>query len=173
MRNTLIFVFLFSLLSCENEPKKKTLPFEDAEDYETTMIHSHQAFLKKEKEKIKSFVDSSGLSFEATGTGLRYHIYQTTSGDSIASKDFAIITYTLTSIEGDTLYQSPKGKFQEFIVDYDIVESGLHEGIKKMRVGEKAFFILPTHLAHGISGDNAAIPSQTTLLYNVHLVAKR
>ena len=113
------------------------------------------------------------MSFEATGTGLRYHIYQTTSGDSIASKDFAIITYTLTSIEGDTLYQSPKGKFQEFIVDYDIVESGLHEGIKKMRVGEKAFFILPTHLAHGISGDNAAIPSQTTLLYNVHLVAKR
>ena len=173
MRNILLFVILFSLLACEDEPKKKSLPFEDAEDYETTMILSHQAFLKKEKEKIKSFIDSSGLSFQATGTGLRYHIYQTTSGDSILSKDFAYIAYTLTSIQGDTLYQSPKDKFQEFIVDYDNVESGLHEGIKKMRVGERAYFILPAHLAHGISGDNAAIPSQTTLLYNVHLVAKK
>ena len=171
MRNILLLGLLFSLFACEDEPKKKAPLFEDYEDYETTMILSHQEFLKKEK--IKAFVDSSGLSFQSTGTGLKFHIYKSNEGDSIRSKDFAFIAYTLTSIEGDTLYQSPEGKFQEFIVDYDNVESGLHEGIKKMRVGEKAYFILPAHLAHGISGDNAAISSQTTLVYTVHLVGKK
>lgn len=172
MRSLVLFILIGFVVSCADEPKK-ALPFEDSKDYKSTMILSHQEFLKKEKGRIKSFIDSLGLPFEATGTGLRYYIYQTNGGDSIRSKDFAFIAYVLTSLEGDTLYQSPEGKLQEFIVDYDNVESGLHEGIKRMRVGEKAYFILPAHLAHGISGDNAAISSQTTLVYNVHLVAKK
>ena len=172
MRSLVLSVLLGFVVACADKPKKE-IPFENSKDYETKMILSHQDFLKKEKNRIKSYIDSSGLPFEATGTGLRYYIYQTNLGDSIQSKDFAFITYVLTSLEGDTLYQSPKDKFQEFIVDYDNVESGLHEGIKRLRVGEKAYFILPAHLAHGISGDNAAISSQTTLLYNVHLVGKK
>ncbi len=168
-----LFIVFTGLISCENEPKKNDLPFENKDDYETTMILSHQEFLKKEKAKINEFIDSTGMPFSRTGTGLQYYIYQKSNGDSIKSKNVAFIAYTLTSLEGDTLYKSPEGKLQEFMVDYDNVESGLHEGIKKMRVGEKALFILPAHLAHGISGDNAAIPSQTTLLYNVHLVGKK
>mgnify|MGYP006132964355 CR=1 FL=1 len=173
MRSLLLFILIGLAFACVDRPKKKVIPFENSKDYETKMILSHQEFLKREKNRITSFIDSLGFPFESTGTGLRYFIYQTNEGDSIASRDFAFITYTLTSLEGDTLYQSPQRKFQEFIVDYDNVESGLHEGIKKMRVGEKAYFILPAHLAHGISGDNAAISSQTTLFYNIHLVAKR
>lgn len=170
--NITIFLCLI-LLACEDEKKKTDLPFGSKIDYEKKMILSHQEFLKKEKQKIEKFIDSTGLTFENTGTGLRYHIYQPTDGDSIKTKNLALIAYCLTSIEGDTLYQSPKGKLQEFMVDYDMVETGLHEGIKKMKVGERAYLILPAHLAHGITGDQAAIPSQTTLLYDIHLVAKR
>ncbi len=173
MRSLLLLVVIIVAVSCGEQPKEKVLPFESSKDYETKMILSHQEFLKKEKNRISTFIDSIGEPFVSTGTGLRYYIYTTSEGDSIASKDFAFIAYTLTSLEGDTLYQSPKGSLQEFIVDYDNVESGLHEGIKRMRVGEKAYMILPAHLAHGISGDNAAIPSQTTLLYDIHLVAKK
>lgn len=168
-----VLVLSITLLACEDEPKKKQLPFDTQEDYESTMILSHQEFLKKEKGRINDYIDSVGFTFESTGTGLRYHVHQSTNGDTIGTREIAIIAYTLMSIEGDTLYQSPEGKLQEFMVDYDAVESGLHEGIKKMKVGEKAYLILPAHLAHGITGDQAAIPSQTTLLYDVHLVAKQ
>jgi FKBP-type peptidyl-prolyl cis-trans isomerase len=173
MRSLLLLVILGALGACENDPKKQAISFKNSKDYQSTMILSHKEFLKKEGLKINAFVDSVGLNFQSTGTGLRYYIYQPSQGDSIKSKEFAFISYVLTSLEGDTLYESPSGKLQEFMVDYDNVESGLHEGIKKMRVGEKALFILPAHLAHGISGDNAAISSQMTLLYNVHLVAKK
>ena len=168
-----LFLLFLSFLSCEDEPKKKEIPFVSGEEYNQMMILSHQEYLKKERYKINSFVDSTQIDFQKTGTGLRYYIYQKSNGDSIKSKEIAFITYALTSLEGDSLYSSPKGKLQEFMVDYDNVESGLHEGIKKMKVGEKALFILPAHLAHGVSGDNAAIPSQSTLLYNVHLVGKQ
>lgn len=173
MRSLLIISIIVSVISCRDQQKRKVLPFEKSKDYEKRMIISHIEFLKKEKDMISTFIDSVGVPFDSTGTGLRYYIYKTNEGDSIASKDFVFIVYILTSLEGDTLYKSPEGTLQEFIVDYDNVESGLHEGIKKMRVGEKAYLILPAHLAHGISGDNAAIYSQTTLLYNIHLVAKK
>ncbi|MFB1022690.1 MAG: FKBP-type peptidyl-prolyl cis-trans isomerase [Vicingaceae bacterium] len=173
MRNFSLLIFVCFLCSCENETNKAEVSFENKKDFETTMILSHKDFLKKEKEKIRVFKDSLGLQFISTGTGLQYHIYKSSEGDGLKTGELAVLSYDLTSITGDSLYKSPEGKLQEFVVDYDNVESGLHEGIKKLKVGERAYLILPAHLAHGISGDNAAISSQTTLVYNVHLVAKR
>lgn len=167
------FLFLVSLLSCEGKSKKDKLLFENQEDYEQTMIHSHQEFLKLEKQKIESFIDSSNLTFKATGTGLRFSIYELTEGENITTGDIAVVKYILKSLKGEVFYESPENRSQEFMVDYDNVESGLHEGIKQMRVGEKALFILPAHLAHGITGDQAAIPSQTTLVYDLHLLRKK
>lgn len=166
-------ISLDMLLACGSEKQRKDLPFKDKQEYEQTMIESHRAFLQIEKEKIQHYIDSLGIPFTATGTGLRYHIYETTIGDTVKTGDWAAVSYTLTSLSGDTLYKVEEGKKEEFAVDFDIAESGLHEGIKYMKIGERAIFILPAHLAHGITGDQEKIPPQTTLVYNLHLIAKR
>lgn len=173
MHKVLYFSILFSFLACEKKIKKKELPFDSKANYNEVMILSHQEFLKKEKEKIQNYIDSVGLIFEKTGTGLRYHIIMESDGDSIKTGEIAIITYSLFSLNGDLLYESPKRKLQEFMVDYDNVESGLHEGIQKLKVGEEAILILPAHLGHGITGDQAAIPSQTTLIYKLKFIGKK
>lgn len=168
-----VFSIFILLYSCEEEKKKKTLPFKSKADYEETMIASHQAFLKEEREKILAFIDSSQFPFDSTGTGLRYYIYQANNGDSLNSGDIAVIHYQLSDLEGNLLYETKAELAHEFAVDYDDVESGLHEGIKKMRIGERAILILPAHIAHGVTGDQAAIPSQTTLVYDVFLIGKK
>jgi FKBP-type peptidyl-prolyl cis-trans isomerase len=55
-------------------------------------------------------------------------------------------------------------------VDFDQVESGLHEGIKYMKKGEKARLILPPHLAHGLIGDMNKIPMNATLIYDIQVI---
>jgi len=40
-----------------------------------------------------------------------------------------------------------------------------------MRVGDKAKFIVPSHLGHGLSGDFEKIPPLTTLVIDLELVA--
>jgi FKBP-type peptidyl-prolyl cis-trans isomerase len=40
-----------------------------------------------------------------------------------------------------------------------------------MHVGDKAKFILPSHLAHGIMGDNDKIPPLTPVVYNIELLS--
>lgn len=166
-------LFITCLIACQNNEPKKDLSFDSKESYEETIIASHQAFLKKEKEKIASFMDSLGLVFNKTGTGLRYAITQTSNGDSLGTGDIAVIRYKLKSLEGKLLYETRPELAHEFAVDFDEVESGLHEAIKYLKVGEEAIVILPAHLAHGITGDQAAIPSQTTLVYYLTVVGKK
>ena len=167
-----VVVFLLVQFSCVNEEKKK-LPFENKKEYESLMIRSHKAFLEKEKQKIDEYIEHSDLKFTKTGTGLRYCIYQKRNGDSLNTGDIAVIKYTLRLLDGDTLYETNASEVQEFAVDFDEVERGVHEGIKLMKVGESAQFILPAHLAHGVTGDQHAIPTQSTIVYDLTLVAKR
>lgn len=162
------------LVACITEQEEAKKPrFDSKEDLEQSLILSHQSFLRKEQKKIEGFIESSKLDFRKTGTGLRYFINSGDGKDSLKIGDIAVISYTLCLLNGDTLYESPKGKVQEFAVDYDNVERGLHEGIKYMRVGDSGVFVLPAHLAHGITGDQAAIPSQATLVYYLKLLAKK
>lgn len=172
--NYSILLSLWMVFACQSEqPKQSNLPFKTKKEYEETIIASHQAFLKKESTKINEYIKDLGIDFTKTGTGLRYAITASSSGDSVKRGDVVMIKYVLTSIEGDSLYHTKEGQLQEFTVDYEDIESGLHEGIKKMKVGEEAILILPVHLGHGMTGDQAAIPSQTTLVYQLQLVAKR
>lgn len=169
-----LFAILLLFLACNRQERKTDIQHLEKKEFENRLILSHRSFLEKEKERINHYVDSLALPFESTGTGLRYFIEkENEKGDSLKKGDVVVIDYVLTSIYGDTLYQSIEDYPQEFMVDYDQVESGLHEGIKLMRVGERAIFIIPAHLAHGITGDQAAIKSQTTLVYKIHLLAKK
>ena len=48
---------------------------------------------------------------------------------------------------------------------------GLENGVKKMREGEKAKFIIPSHLAFGSSGSSTGlVPPFTTVIYEVELL---
>ena len=58
-----------------------------------------------------------------------------------------------------------------FLVCRDEVESGLHEAIQYLKVGDKAKVIIPSHLAHGIAGDFEKIPPRSTIIYDIHLIA--
>jgi FKBP-type peptidyl-prolyl cis-trans isomerase len=51
------------------------------------------------------------------------------------------------------------------------VESGLEEGILLLREGDKAKFILPPHLAHGLLGDDNKIPARSIIVYDLELLS--
>ncbi len=57
------------------------------------------------------------------------------------------------------------------MVGKDNIESGLHEGILYLHVGDEATFILPSHLAHGLLGDNKRIPPKASVLYEIKLLS--
>lgn len=125
---------------------------------------------KAEKERIQSYVDSVNWPMKETGTGLRYWIYQMGSGRQAKEGDVAFITYTVSMLSGEELYRTDASKPGQFLIGQDNVETGLHEAIQLMHLGDKAKLILPSHLAFGLTGDSEKIPQKASLLYDIQLV---
>jgi FKBP-type peptidyl-prolyl cis-trans isomerase len=59
---------------------------------------------------------------------------------------------------------------EEFVIDKSDIESGIQEGIKKMREGDRAKMIIPSHLAHGLVGDLDKIPPLSVIVVDIHLI---
>ncbi|MBD98880.1 MAG: hypothetical protein CMO34_03475 [Verrucomicrobia bacterium] len=177
MHSGVIFLLAIVFLACQDQKNQadNEVLFSSKNEFKQSMIASHQNYLQKEKAKIDAYIDSLGVLFQKSGTGLRTYIYDTDSLKVRRAKrgDIAVVQYQLSLLDGEEIYATEEGEFQEFLVDFDDVERGLHEGIKQLKVGDKAIFILPAHMAHGITGDQIQIPPQATIVYDVHLIAIR
>ena len=166
----LFFTIILSILffSCSDEPKK--FPTMDMNKVQEQLLEANKIAISKEAQQIDEYVKAKGLDLVKTKTGLRYKIYNEVEGELIIKKQTAVVKYTVTLLDGTECY-STKAEVEEFIVNKDYVESGLHEGIQFMSVGDKAVMILPSHLAHGLAGDLKKIPFRSTIVYDIELVA--
>ncbi|MGB0807090.1 MAG: FKBP-type peptidyl-prolyl cis-trans isomerase [Salibacteraceae bacterium] len=161
----LIIILIF--LSCKEEPKPK----KERVVTKKEMVDHNRKSVRMEADQIEKYISRRGWKMNQTGSGLNYMIYQS-SGEIIHPKenDKVYVNYTVSLINGKTIYKSDSTNLASFIVGHDEVESGLQEGIKFMAPGDKAKMIIPSHLAHGYTGDFNKIPRYSTVIFDIHLV---
>lgn len=164
--SSLIFI-LFFVFSCKNEHKK-----EKEIKWTTEMSTDMNKNLAVEEDlNIRMFLENhKNWKTKKTGTGLRYYIYKEGSGDSAKSQMTAIVRYRITTLDGTLCYETEENEIESFKIDKSDVESGVQEGIKKMRIGDKAKLIVPSHIGHGLLGDMDKIPPLTVLVIDLELV---
>ena len=142
----------------------------DMNQLQEDLIQASKNATAKESGQIDAYIKKKNLKVVKSPTGLRYHLYKDVEGESIINEQRAIVRYTVTLLDGTECYAT-KEEVEEFTVGKDYVESGLHEGIKFMSVGDKAIIVIPSHLAHGLAGDLKKIPYRSTIVYDIELVA--
>lgn len=126
----------------------------------------------EEELAIKVFLaNKPNWTTKKTGSGLRYYIYQNGAGKQAASGMIAVVKYKINLLDGQLCYQTQEDEVQDFEIDKSEIESGVQEGIKKMKVGDKAKLIIPSHLGHGLVGDFNKIRPLTTIVVDIELVA--
>ena len=64
----------------------------------------------------------------------------------------------------------PRKKPIDFPLGQGHVIEGWDEGIALLQVGDKARFVIPSHLGYGSRGAGGAIPPNATLIFDVELV---
>ena len=170
---TIMAVFCFLISSCNSQEQKQEIQYSSKKEFEDAMIESHKKFIQKSDDQIKQYIDSSAYTFETTGTGLRHAIISEGVGVIPKVGDQVKISYTIRFLDGEPVMEYEHGKNLEFFIEKSDVETGLHQALQLMKVGEKAEFIMPPHLAFGISGDRKGIPPQSTLIYTIELLAVR
>lgn len=168
--NNYFWIIAILIISSCGEKKAQNEVVIQSKNYTEPLIKINKKLLEKESQDIENWVNRHGLKAQSTGTGLRYAIVKKGQGNSAKAGQLATINYSLSLLDGTHCYDSKKSGPETFLIGQDHVESGLHEGIQLMHVGDKAVFIMPPHLAHGLLGDDKKIPPLSCIVYEVELL---
>lgn len=124
------------------------------------------------KEKGQAFLDENKKRKEVkvTPSGLQYEVITEGKGASPKATDRVKVHYRGTLIDGTEFDSSYKaGQPVEFRLNEVI--KGWTEGVQLMKVGGKCKLYLPPDLAYGRNGAGGVIGPDSTLIFEVELVA--
>lgn len=168
-----IAVVLSVAASCGDGKKTSKQTNLKSKEFQDKLIEANKMYVKKESDEIDQYVNHRGWKMTTTGTGLRYMIVKPGTGAKAELMQLAKVSYKISLLDGTVCYTSEENGPKEFMIGQDHVESGLHEGIQYLHVGDKAVLILPSHLAHGLLGDDSKIPPHASVIYELELLSLR
>lgn len=164
----LVIVTILFLISCGRDKNVQ----EDIEWSTERSTDFNKNLAVEEEIQIKLFLEQHrDWTMTRTGTGLQYYIFEKGSGDTARVGQVAQVELIVSLLDGKQVYKTEKDELDEFVIDRSEIESGIHEGIKKLKVGDHAKMILPSHLAHGLIGDFDKIPPLSVLVVDIKLIA--
>jgi FKBP-type peptidyl-prolyl cis-trans isomerase FkpA len=156
------------MFACTQEVPRK--PDKPVTELKEPLIKANKEVVRAENEQIEDFLRRYKWDMTETGSGLRYMIYHHGKGPASERGSVAELAYSVTFLTGDTVYTSREKGNLEFVPGNAQVISGLEEGILLLREGDRAKFIIPSHLAFGLIGDQDRIGQKATLVYDVELL---
>lgn len=169
----LVIVAIVALSSCHNNSDDEQIdkPQITQKDVNNGLIKSHQEFLLQQEDEIKQYIARHNFTMQRTATGIYYNILEHGNGDKAEVGEIATVEYTITLLDGTVCYDTKNDGPKQFKIGEDEVESGVHEAVQLMHIGDRAMFIIPSNLANGLVGDRDKIPPAAIVIYNIKLLA--
>jgi len=128
-----------------------------------SLLAINENLAKKEDAYLKKIALQKDKSFKKSEIGFWYSIDKLQNGVQLKDSVNCRFKYTLFSLNGKQL----KNEEKQIVIGKKQVVVGLEEGLKLMKKGENATFIIPWYLAFGMKGDEPLIPPYTSLIYKV------
>lgn len=158
----LLLIFFISV-SCRPEIKKETDTTSEWSK-EHSVDYNREVNEREQLDILVFLKQHPALNMDTSSSGLRYMIYKKTEGRKVKSGDNVSVHLKIELLNGTLCYETDSSEQFEYIkVGKSEVESGIQEGLKLMRIGERAKLILPSYLGHGLLGDRFTIPPQSIL----------
>ncbi len=125
----------------------------------------------EEREKAEAELAKVAAGFDKTESGLRYKIIQKGNGEKAAKGNTVSVHYEGALTNGQVFDSSYKRNQPiDFQLGVGQVIPGWDEGIGLLEVGDKARFVIPSHLGYGSAGAGGVIPPNATLIFDVELM---
>ena len=168
-----ITILAFLVVSCKSNGEQTEIkdPYSKvkSEKQEET-IQINKDMLDVNRDIVEKYIARHNWEMTETESGLLYMIYAKTNDTEVKSGDVVEFSFKTSLLNGDVLYDSDATGNRKMTIDRNQEESGLNEGLKLMKKGEKAYFILQPHLAFGVAGDSYKIPPYSVLVYDIEVV---
>ncbi|MEM9000230.1 MAG: peptidylprolyl isomerase [Bacteroidota bacterium] len=127
--------------------------------------------IAEQKAKAEAEMEKLAAGFEKTASGLHFKKITQGTGAS-AEKGKTVSVHYEGSLTNGQVFDSSYKRNQpiDFTLGVGQVIPGWDEGIGLLQVGDKARFVIPSHLAYGSTGAGGVIPPDATLIFDVELV---
>jgi FKBP-type peptidyl-prolyl cis-trans isomerase len=171
-RYFLFLLICFFVSACHsNQQEDDTIQAPpNTQEINKELIPSQKMYVRQETDEINQYIKLHNYPMQTTGTGIHYWIYEHGKGELARVGEYVQIAYTIKLLDGTICYDSKDDKPREFLVGKDDVESGVHQAVQLMRLGDKGLFIIPSYLAQGVAGDRDKIPPGAVVVYDITLL---
>lgn len=159
-------VTLLILNSCGQKKKQKNHPPISKEE----LLRVNRSLVNKDEIVIKTYLKLRNQKMTKTQTGLWYHLEEPQNPQKVQKDQVVTLKYEIQLLDSTICYSSHVNGPKTFKIGQGGVESGLEEGILLMGLGDRAQFMMPPHLAHGLIGDSEKIPARSILYYEVEVI---
>lgn len=162
---------LESAIRVETKVLKIRTPEDHKKELQAEKIKLDQGEFE-EKKILEKYLLDSGITEQPVANGMYYIRHVEGRGATVDSATTALLNFKGCFLNGrcfDTSFESQP--FEYLLGAEEQLIPGLAAGVKRMREGEKAGFIIPSHLAFGSNGSsNGMVPAFTTVIYEVELL---
>jgi hypothetical protein len=166
--NRVLFIALsISFMHCGNNLKEKVRYPSQGE-----LIALNKQQHQNEIEYIKTYLDTLGWEMTEGNTGIFYAIKSGSSMDSILSGNYISVDYKVSTLEIPPFSGLISSGNKWVAIDNDDSETGVHQALKMMSLGDSGIFIIPSHLAYGFTGMSNQIQPNTPLMYSLKATSK-
>lgn len=167
IKNIVILSLIVILVSCREKVTSNT---SNSRPDKNEMADINRYLVQKDKERIKNYLEQKNLKMDESPTGLWYQIKNAGTGKSFTDNDKIVMNYECSLLDGTICYSSKELGPKEVILGRSVMESGLNEGLRFLKPGAEAIFIIPPYLAYGLLGDRKIIPSRAVIVYTVNIL---
>jgi len=172
MRTELIILIIYLFLSgsCRNESENRKAPVKPGGQ---EMADLNRYLVQKDREIIQNYIERKDLILTESPTGLWYLIKIKGDGKYLKDNDRITMNYKCELLDGTVCYSSENLGPKQVILGKTDIEPGLNEGLRLLKPGAEALFILPPFLAFGLVGDGKKIPPRTIIVYSVSILTEK
>ncbi|MEH6626666.1 MAG: FKBP-type peptidyl-prolyl cis-trans isomerase [Motiliproteus sp.] len=124
-------------------------------------LKAGQAFLEK---------NSRNPEVEVTASGLQYRIIRTGDGEQPKASDRVRVHYRGALIDG-TQFDSSYDRGEAAVFPVSRLIPGWTEGLQLMKEGGHWQLFVPSNLAYGKKSPSPSIPTSSTLIFELELIA--
>jgi FKBP-type peptidyl-prolyl cis-trans isomerase len=137
------------------------------------MAELNRYLVQKDREIIENYIERKSLKMTESPTGLWYYIKENGKGEYVKDNDRIVMNYECSLLDGTLCYSSADLGPKEIVLGKTELEPGMNEGLRLLKPGAEALFILPPFLAFGLVGDGKKIPPRTIIVYRVSILTEK
>lgn len=173
MKKISIFFFVIILAACKS-PEARYPVTQNSGSYIDESVARNKEMIAEEEDYIREVMDKNPETEYLNSADGFWYFYNEKNSDTTNTEtpefgDVVVFDYSISTIEGETIYAEGEKPTREYAIDREKLFTGLRQGLKLMKEGETVTFLFPSHKAFGYYGDKNRIGSNVPIMTRVTL----